>query len=80
MSVGEISQPVQTGFGWHVIQLLGRDIQPIGQEKIDQLREQAFQEWLTALRLEKEVNITQDWISAVPLEPGYTGDNQATER
>jgi parvulin-like peptidyl-prolyl isomerase len=69
LSIGEISQPIQTDFGWHIIQLLGRDVQPRSQADIDQLREQAFQEWLTALRLENEVNITQDWVSAVPLEP-----------
>jgi len=69
LAIGEISQPVLTNFGWHVIQLLGRDTQPVSQADIDQLREQAFQEWLAALRLEHEINITQDWINAVPLEP-----------
>ena len=46
---GQISQPVQTQFGWHVIELLSREVAPL-----DQVREQitsqaaaeAFQLWM----------------------------------
>jgi len=69
LEVGKISEPVQTTFGWHVIQLLGRDIQPRDQTDIDQLREQAFQEWLTAKRAESKVDINPDWTSVVPNAP-----------
>ncbi len=46
---GEISQPVQTKFGWHIIMLISADAQPFDQVK-DQLLAQlsglAFQTWL----------------------------------
>ncbi|HEU4355496.1 MAG TPA: peptidylprolyl isomerase [Actinomycetota bacterium] len=46
---GQISEPVQTQFGWHVIELLSREVAPL-----DQVREQitsqaaaeAFQSWM----------------------------------
>ncbi len=69
LEVGEISDPVQTSFGWHVIQLLGRDVQPRSQTSLDQLREQEFQIWITKKRAEYEINISPDWISLVPEEP-----------
>jgi hypothetical protein len=69
LEVGEISDPVQTTFGWHVIQLLGRDLQTRDQADIDRLRQEAFQEWLVARRLEAQVDINPDWISVVPDEP-----------
>jgi peptidyl-prolyl cis-trans isomerase D len=69
LEVGEISDPIQTSFGWHVIQLLGRDIQPRSQAAIDQLRQGAFEEWLLSKRAEAQVDINPDWTSAVPDEP-----------
>ena len=69
LEIGEISQPVNTTFGWHVIQLLGSDMQPRSQTEIDQIRMEAFQNWLNNKRLDYEIDITPDWISAVPTEP-----------
>jgi foldase protein PrsA len=46
---GEISEPVHTGFGWHIIQLVSVDVQPFDQVR-DQLagplRSRAFTDWL----------------------------------
>ena len=69
IEVGKISDPVQTSFGWHVIQLLGRDLQPRDQADIDRLRQEAFQEWLAVRRTEAQVDINPNWISVVPDEP-----------
>ena len=69
LEIGEISQPVNTSFGWHVIQLLGRDTQLRSQAEINQLRMEAFQDWLNLKRLEINVDINPDWISAVPTDP-----------
>jgi peptidyl-prolyl cis-trans isomerase D len=69
LEVGEISQPVQTSFGWHVIQLLGRDIVPRDQASIDQLRQEEFQNWLDSVRQEATIDISPEWVLSVPTEP-----------
>ncbi len=51
LPVGEISQPVQTRFGWHIIKVLERDdARPLTEETLRSLREGAVQKWLDAQR------------------------------
>ena len=56
---GEISEPVQSPFGWHLIQVIERRSQDVSQERQRQAARQAirarkaetaFQEWLQRLR------------------------------
>lgn len=57
---GQISEPVQTQFGWHVIELLSRDVAPL-----DQVREQltsqaaaeAFQSWMQERLQSAEIRV-----------------------
>ncbi len=69
LEVGEISDPVQTDFGWHILQALGKEQLPIDEAALENLRNQAFSEWLIEKRLEYELEINEDWISFVPSEP-----------
>lgn len=51
MEVGEISEPFQTDFGWHVVTVLDRDDdRPINLQTLQQLRQQAFDDWLEEQR------------------------------
>lgn len=69
LEVGEISDPVQTDFGWHILQALGKEQMPIDEAALENLRNQAFSEWIIEKRLEYELEINEDWISFVPSEP-----------
>jgi parvulin-like peptidyl-prolyl isomerase len=70
LEIGEISDPVQTDFGWHILQALGKEQLPIDEATFENLQNQAFTEWLIEKRLEYELEINEDWISFVPSEPG----------
>ncbi len=70
LEVGEISDPVQTDFGWHILQSLGKEQLPVDEVAFEDLRDQAFSEWIIEKRLEYEPEINEDWISFVPSEPG----------
>ncbi len=50
LKVGEISQVVQTQYGYHIIQVLGHETRPLPPEVIQNKQQQAFLAWLQAVR------------------------------
>ncbi len=71
---GEIGEPVQTEFGWHIIQVIGHDQnRPLTAEQFEQAKQRRFQEWLDDLRKRAEeagqIEIFDYWKERVPLEP-----------
>lgn len=70
LEVGEISDPVQTDFGWHILQNLGKELLPIDEAAFEEIRNEVFSEWLVERRLEYQPEVNEDWISFVPSEPG----------
>lgn len=70
LNVGQISDPVQSDFGWHVIQLIDRATLPLTASEYEQARQAAFDEFLTKLRDESEVTIYDYWTERVPTTPG----------
>jgi len=69
LEVGEISQPVQTSFGYHIIQVLGHEMRSLSDSAYSQLRETKFQEWLDLQRENSTVEIRDYWVERVPAEP-----------
>ena len=71
LEIGQISEPVQSNFGWHIIQLLGRTTVPMTASQYEQARRSAFDDFLTSLREGAEV-VTYDelWRERVPTSPG----------
>ena len=71
--IGQISDPVQTQFGYHIIQLLGRRTQPLTETQYQQARQTAFSDWLTTQRDNSKVEIRdyfRDRVSDIPtLDP-----------
>jgi len=70
LEIGEISEVVQTDFGFHVIQLLGRENRPLDENAYQRARDIAFQEWLAQTREGYKIETFDDiWLEAVPTEP-----------
>jgi len=72
--IGEISQPVQTQFGFHIIQLLGRETRPLSESEWEQFKTREFQKWLTDLRASAQIEIDETWRNRVPEEPPIPQD------
>ncbi|MBS3751677.1 MAG: peptidylprolyl isomerase, partial [Anaerolineales bacterium] len=69
LDTGEVSDPIQTQFGWHIIQVIGHEERSISQERFQQLKDQAFRDWLAEKRQEYEAEVADDWQKYVPSEP-----------
>jgi peptidyl-prolyl cis-trans isomerase D len=72
LNIGEISEPIETQFGFHIIQLLGREIRPIESAKLDQNKQAVFNEWLTAEKEKYTIEKYEEvWTSIVPNTPAF---------
>ncbi|MDQ2691601.1 MAG: peptidylprolyl isomerase [Chloroflexota bacterium] len=69
LEVGEISEPFQTDFGYHIIQVLGHQDIPLSATQYDSKKESEFTDWLAAAREEAEITTYEVWRERVPTEP-----------
>lgn len=67
---GEISDPVETTFGYHIIQVLGKRESQIPPTEFRTLKQNVFVEWLTEQRNTRDdIIIFEAWDNHVPTTP-----------
>jgi len=69
LPIGEISEPVKTQFGWHIIQVLARGEVALTADAYESARQTAFEAWLTEARTKYNVVTYDTWQSIVPDDP-----------
>jgi peptidyl-prolyl cis-trans isomerase D len=69
LGIGEISEPVQSQYGYHIIQVLGHENRPISDSEYQQLRQTLFSNWLQEQRGLANVEIPINWLPLVPTAP-----------
>ncbi len=74
---GDISDPVQSQFGYHIIQLIAKQDRPLSADQVNQAKDKAFSDWLTKARDEYGVETFDFWKERVPTEPNF--ESSATE-
>ena len=77
LEIGEISEPVESQFGFHVIQQLGHEERSLTASEFDQLKQTVFEEWITELRQETDIEIFDYWADRTPSEPNVPAGGAA---
>ncbi len=60
---------VTTRFGWHIIQLVDRDIRPLSQSDYFYQQNIYFDEWFSGIKENIEIKINDVWKDIVPDDP-----------
>jgi parvulin-like peptidyl-prolyl isomerase len=68
LELGVISEPVETEFGFHVMQVIGREERVVEEEDEDRIKQALYSEWIKKVRAENEANIiiNDNWVDFVP--------------
>jgi foldase protein PrsA len=73
-AIGEIGKPVQSQFGYHIIQVIAREELPATASQYEQNRQTVFTDWLTKTRTDAETAATitkfdDTWRANLPALP-----------
>jgi parvulin-like peptidyl-prolyl isomerase len=69
LEVGEISEPIQSQFGYHIIQALGHQEVPLDASQYQQKKETDFGNWLVNKQGQSDIQTFDVWKERVPTEP-----------
>jgi peptidyl-prolyl cis-trans isomerase D len=64
-------EPVESQFGYHIIQLVAKQERPLDESQFSLNRDVEFQKWLDAAKEEYGVEIYDIWRQRVPTEPNF---------
>jgi parvulin-like peptidyl-prolyl isomerase len=64
--VGQVVGPVQSDFGWHLIEVLGHEVRPLDSDSHERELSRLFNEWLDQATQEAEVVIHDYWVDRLP--------------
>lgn len=71
LPIGEVSEPIQSQFGWHLVEVLEREVRDLSPQDYLQIQRLALSEWLSDARVEADI---QDlWtVDRAPQDPFLT--------
>lgn len=75
LEIGEISEPFQSQFGYHIVQILGRQDMPLSGTEYERKKDTELSNWLTTKREEAEITTYEIWRERVPTEPSLQSQN-----
>ncbi len=69
MEVGAINPPIQTTYGYHLVQVLGHEVRPLTDTEYEEAVNAAFTQWLLDERAAAKIEVNNSWTKYVPTSP-----------
>lgn len=73
---GQISDPVESQFGWHIIQVVGHQTFPVSDSDYKTLQESAYNDWFNKIKETAEIEINDVYKELAPAEPAIPEENR----
>ncbi len=67
--IGEVSEPVQTQYGFHIIQVLGHENRPLTVDEYQTAMDNAFEAWLAEQRNAATIIVVDNYVDYSPDKP-----------
>lgn len=78
LKIGEISQPVQSDYGYHVIQLLGKEVRELTDSQWDSMKQKVFAEFIEEAKTGMDIKKLDVWASVAPSTPSIPSQYRIT--
>lgn len=69
--IGAIGEPVQSQFGYHIIQVIAHEEVSLTTDQLQQARDTAFSEWLAEANAKAEIITSDTWLQHIPTMPAF---------
>lgn len=70
-AIGDIVGPIETEYGYHIIQVHAREVRPLTASQLDARRNETFTTWLDEQKAAASIERRDDWLDRIPKDPSY---------